>query len=72
MDPFCAKTKPPFETARPGVYTMYMDQFLPYRSKWYMKGELGSRKVVPSKIGDLLVRPHKAYGPNLVGSLVSG
>lgn len=58
--PFCARTKPPFETARPGeylFYTMYMDQFLPYRSEWYMRGELGFRKVVPSNIGDLLVDP---------------
>lgn len=37
-DPFCAGTKPPSEKRRGEYlfYTHYVDQFLPYRSKWYV------------------------------------
>jgi hypothetical protein len=59
-DPFCAKTKPPHETARSGeyvFYTMYTGQFLPYRSKWYREGPSGFQKIVPDDIQDLLTDP---------------
>jgi len=59
-EPFCKGVKPPHETARPGeyvFYTMYRDEFLPYRDEWYRDDGSGLRKRVPNTIDTLLVDP---------------
>jgi hypothetical protein len=59
-EPFCKGVKPPHETARPGeyvFYTMYRDEFIPYRGEWYRNDGNGFRKRVPNKIDTLLVDP---------------
>lgn len=57
-EPFCKGVKPPHETARAGkyvFYTMYGDEFLPYRDEWYRDDGNGFRKRVPDTIDTMLV-----------------